>query len=63
MRELLSSAYKNITWDLNGFLILVSKKFVTRYNTVIFGGTSGFGKHLVDLIEKDQTQKYLYLGQ
>ena len=40
---------------------MVSKKFMTRYNTVIFGGTSGFGKHLVDLIEKESNSKYLYL--
>ena len=35
---------------------------MTRYNTVIFGGTSGFGKHLVDLIEKESNSKIFIFG-
>ena len=35
---------------------------MTRYNTVIFGGTSGFGKQLVDLIEKKSNSKIFIFG-
>ena len=35
---------------------------MTRYNTVIFGGTSGFGKQLVDLIEKESNSKIFIFG-
>lgn len=41
---------------------MVLKKFMTRYNVVIFGGASGFGKQLVDLIEKKSNSKIFVFG-
>tara|TARA_B100000242_G_scaffold291898_1_gene266132 strand:- start:2291 stop:3118 length:828 start_codon:yes stop_codon:yes gene_type:complete len=35
---------------------------MTRYNVVIFGGASGFGKQLVDLIEKRSNSKIFVFG-